>query len=174
MIVELPYESVIIKRCQDGDIDSFELIYRHYEKPMFAFALRLLERDEAQEAIQVSFIKLYQNIGKFRFQAKFSTYLFRILINVCHDLNKKKQKIYAEQIQNPKEAGYLPNSDLKIQLEQAIITLPKRMRECFILFAVEGFKQDEISEILNISIGTVKSHIFRAKQKLKILLADNF
>jgi len=134
LIAELLNETAIIKRCQNGDTKAFELIYRHYEKPMFAFALRILNCDEAQEAVQIAFIKSYQNIGKFRYQAKFSTYLFRILINVCHDLNKDKPAITMEQVQNLKEVGYEPNSDLKIQLEQAFVLLPHRMRECFILF----------------------------------------
>lgn len=72
----------------------------------------------------------------------------------------------------PLSSAQNSNQDLKMQLEEAIQFLPLRMRECFVLFAVEGFKQDEIAEMLSISIGAVKAHIFKAKQKLKILLAD--
>jgi len=172
LIVELNNEKAIVERCQNGDINAFEAIYRHYEKPMYLFALRMLNHDDAREAIQLSLIKLYQNINKYRFQAKFSTYIFKILINVCYDLNKKNKTESLEIVRNEIGSVQEQDSELKAQLEKSILTLPDRMRECFVLFAVEGFKQDEIAEMLSISIGAVKAHIYKAKQKLKILLAD--
>jgi len=67
---------------------------------------------------------------------------------------------------------YQSNSDQKILLEEAIKILPDRMRACFVLFAIEGFKQHEIADILEITIGGVKSNIFHAKTKLKSILKD--
>lgn len=172
MINELLNETTLIRRCQKGDLSAFELIYRHYEKPMYSFALRMHNHDDACEAIQISFIKVYQNMSKFRFQSKFSTYIFKILINACYDVRKKKRTESLDVLQNMNTNNQNHGYELKILLEEAIINLPDRMRECFVLFGIQGFKQDEIAEMLSITIGAVKTHIFKAKQKLKILLAD--
>jgi len=137
------------------------------------FALRMLNSEDAREALQITFIRLHKNIGKYSFLAKFSTYLFKILINVCYDLQKKKSASPLLLTEQHTESGYTRDNELKIQLEDAISNLPERMRECFILFAVEGFKQDEIADMLSISTGAVKSHIFKAKQKLKSELAES-
>ena len=173
MIVELKNERMIVGRCQDGDIKAFELLYNHFEKPMYMFALRMLNSEDAREALQITFIKLHKMIGNYRFQSKLSTYLFKILIHVCYDLQKKKKNSHLQLTEHYAESGYTNDNELKIQLEQAISNLPERMRECFVLFAVEGFKQDEIAEMLAISTGAVKAHIFKAKQKLKTILAES-
>lgn len=172
MIHELQNEKALIKQCQNGDIKAFEDIYHHFKRPLFSYALRILGNTEnARDAVQITFVKLYQKPGYFAFKSKFSSYLFRILINTCYDLTKTR-KMEAWDTLEPLSSAQNSNQDLKMQLEEAIQFLPLRMRECFVLFAVEGFKQDEIAEMLSISIGAVKAHIFKAKQKLKILLAD--
>lgn len=173
MIVELDNEKTIIERCQIGDIRAYEEIYRHFENAMYSYSLRIIhQHHDAQEAVQLAFIKLYQNIGQFHFRSKFSTYLFKILINVCHDLRKQNQRSLTVPIELHADFLREGQSELKIQLENAIQHLPDRMRECFVLFAVEGFSQDKIAEMLSISTGAVKAHIFKARQRLKPLFRD--
>lgn len=70
------------------------------------------------------------------------------------------------------EPVHLSGVDLRLQLEEAILALPERMRACFVLFAVEGFPQKEVAEMLEVSLGTVKAQIFQAKEKLRVLLTD--
>jgi len=133
---------------------------------------RMLGRQEdAEDAVQTAFLKLYRGVKQFQFSAKFSTYLFRIMMNVCFDLMQKrrgKKERAFEEI----EISHAPHVDLRLQLEEAINALPERMRACFVLFAVEEMKQDEIAEILNLSVGTVKAQIFHAKARLRILLSE--
>jgi RNA polymerase sigma-70 factor (ECF subfamily) len=121
--------------------------------------------------VQTVFLKLYRSISQFQFGAKFSTYLFRIMMNVCFDTmqKKKRDKGRAEEVL---EAPCPPRVDLRLELEEAIAALPERMRACFVLFAVEELKQTEIAEILNLKLGTVKAHIFQAKAQLRALLSD--
>jgi RNA polymerase sigma-70 factor (ECF subfamily) len=94
----------------------------------------------------------------------------RILINACHDINRKQNGLL--HILENTDIGRDNNVDLNLTLEKSIQMLPLKMRECFILFAIEGFKQNEISEMLDISEGTVKAHIFQAKAKLREMIKN--
>jgi len=167
---QLKDEKEIIKRCQKGDLNAFEKVYRHYQKPLYFFALRMLgSREDAEDAVQTAVIKLFHGIGRFKFKAKFSSYLMSILVRVCYDMLNQRKKP-AELDDNI--ASCKPGNDLAMDLEKALLLLPLRMRECFILFAVEGYDQQTIAEILDIKKGSVKAHIFQAKQKLRIILSD--
>ncbi len=166
-------DSGIIYRCQNGDLKAFKLIYLHFEQPLLRIALRTLgQQQDAEDAVQMTFTKLYRSIKNFKFSSKFSTYLFRILINICYDMLEKRKKIKTVVLEN-ENPSYQPDEELRIEIEGAISTLPERMRICFVLFAVEEFKQTEIAEILNLTVGAVKSNIFHAKTKLRSFLAQN-
>ncbi|MGH7455977.1 MAG: RNA polymerase sigma factor [bacterium] len=172
LVRELENEHEIIRRCQQGDLRAYETIYRHFEPPLLNLGLRMLGRQEdAEDAVQTAFLKLYRGITQFQFGAKFSTYLFRIMMNVCFDMIQKRQ---SDRRRTPEEpaAHFSPSIELRLQLEEAIAALPERMRACFVLFAVEELKQEEIAEILSLNIGTVKSQIFNAKTRLRALLSD--
>jgi len=170
-IINTPNEQDLVTRCQNGEIKAFRELYDLHGTMLFSIAMRILgKKEDAEDAMQNAFSKLFRSIQQYRFQAKFNSYLVRILINSCYDIIEKRKQPY-EQIE---EVEYSIESypDLKMALEKAISWLPLKMRECFILFAVEGFKQSEISEMLEISEGTVKAHIFQAKVKLKEILKD--
>ena len=153
-------------------MSAYKAIYQHYEQPLLRTALRILgQRQDAEDALQTTFLNLYRGIKNFRFNSKFSTYLFRILINNCFDILKQKKRMNLDTLAeaNP---SYNPEPGVKFQLEKAIEALPPQMRTCFVLFAIEEFKQIEIAEILNLSIGAVKSNIFHAKLRLRAALSN--
>ena len=173
MITALENEIEVLHQCQKGDLRAYEKIYRHFEQPMLRMAQRMLHnQNDAEDAIQVAFMKLYRGIHSYRFNAKFSTYLFRIVMNVCLD-ELKKRKIQTDLTLAESEMSYHPNDDLRMQLEEAIDQLPERMRACFVLFAVEEFPQAEIAEMLGLSIGAVKAQVYHAKVRLRTLLSDS-
>lgn len=164
-------ESHVIKRCQEGELNAFEMVYKHYQKSLYIFAFRMLgNHEDAEDAMQLTFLKLYRAINGFKFKSKFSSYLMRILIHVCYDCVNKRKNDNAEFNENT--VSIKPGNDLVIDLENAILLLPLRMRECFILFAVQGYDQSTIADIMKIEKGSVKSHIFQAKQKLRQILSD--
>jgi len=135
---------------------------------LYSVAYRILgNKEESEDAMQNTFIKLLNSIKDFKFQSKFSSYLTRILINSCYDLIHKRKS--TEEIED--NIFQQNNGDWKLSLEKAISCLPLKMRECFILYAVEGFKQKEIAETMGLSEGTVKAHIFQAKVKLRKILS---
>ena len=145
-------ETELVKQCQRGDLHAFKKLYDRHHQSMVRTAWRILgNQQDAEDAVQTAFIRVFRGIHNFRFHSKFSTWLFQILTNVCFDVIRTQKKHRAENldaVQNSTE----PQTDLKMQLEQAIAELPERMRLCFILFAVEEFKIDEIAEIMDLSV----------------------
>lgn len=173
---ELVDERALVRACQSGDLAALERIYHEHQQTMLALAIRMLgRREDAEDAVQAAIVRLYRGIGRFRFDARLGTYVMRILINVCYDMlaaRKQRQHLPLDPDVMQGAASTQPDTDLRLQLEQAILTLPERMRACFVLFAVEGYPQKEIAEMLEISVGTVKAQIFQAKDKLRALLND--
>ncbi len=169
---ELDNEREVIQRLQAGDLRAYEIVFRHFEQPLLGLGLRMLGRkEEAEDAVQITFIKLHRSLGKFQFGARFSTYLFRIMLNVCFDLLRKRKSERAQEMPE-RDFSYAPGVELRVQLEEAIRQLPERMRACFVMFALEEMKQEDIAAVLDLSVGAVKAQIFHAKQKLRALLAD--
>jgi len=167
-IISSQTEHEIIIRCQQGDIAAFKQIYEQHSIMLYSIALRMLGvKEDAEDALQNCFTRLYKNIKQYKGLSKFSSYLVKILINCCYDiLNKRKRNMF-----DSRESLIMDEqNEWSLSLEKAIGLLPLKMRECFILFAVEGFKQYEISEMLGITEGAVKAHIFQAKKKLRDIL----
>jgi len=155
----------LIQNCQKRDMESFRMLYRHYEKFVFGFCLRMLNnQQDTEDAVQTVFLNLYHGIVNFKFNSRFTTYLMSITRNVCFDmLRQQKRRGEAPDLTEPVSRE---GTDYDHDLLQAISNLPSRTRECFILFAVEQYPQAEIAELLQIKIGTVKALIFQARQKL--------
>lgn len=148
-------------------------MYWHFEQPLLNFGLRMLGRQpDAEDALQTTFLKFYRSVHKFNFESKLSTYLFRIMTNVCLDQLAKRQRRKTEDSLHS-ENIYSPTDELRLQLDDAIRLLPERTRACFVMFAVQDLKQSEIAEILGMKIGTVKAHIFQAKAQLRALMTDS-
>ena len=167
MIGLLKNEKELVINCQTGDLQSFKRIYDHYREPLYRIAFRMTgAKEDTEDILQMTFIKLFRGIKNFRFESKLSTYLYRILINLCYDFTRQKKDNINTTFEEA-DLFYHPQNELQLQLEEAIQFLPYKMRECFILYAIEGFRQEEIAEMLNISVGTVKAHIYGAKRKLK-------
>ena len=166
-------EAEIVQKCQESDLSAFKMIYDRYKQPLLHTAFRMLgQQQDAEDAVQTAFLKLYRGIQKFRYDSKFSSYLFRILLNVCFDmLEKRKNK--SVQLNEKMELSERPKNDLKMRLEDAIGRLPERMRACFVLFAIEDIQQSEIAKILNLTVGGVKSNIYQAKARLRAILSDS-
>lgn len=174
MLPQLENEPEIIRRCQSGDLSAFRPIYDTFSQTFLRVALRLLgNQADAEDAVQGSFLKLYRGIHTFRREAAFGTFFMRILLRACFDLMHQRRRFQTETLtENPGLQVIYPDSDLKLDLQRALTRLPKRMRVCFVLFAVEGLKQEEIAAILKISVGGVKSNIFHAKSNLRRWLAE--
>lgn len=166
-------EDLILERCRAGDLDAYRRIYERYEHPLLRMAWRMLGRpQEAEDAVQDTFLKLYRNIALYRQGAPFSTYLFRILINTCTDTLRKRRHVeYADWDAEKLPAAPETVDSIGPGLTQAVNRLPRRMKACFLLNAVEEFTLRETAEMLDLNIGSVKTHVHRARKKLRDWLA---
>jgi RNA polymerase sigma-70 factor (ECF subfamily) len=160
-------EEAIIEKCKRGDLMAYRMIYERYEQPFLRTAFRMLGRQqEAEDAVQDTFLKLYRGIHHYRSGTRFSSYIFRILINSCYDILRKRSPEVSLDL-NKTEHYHQPSGETRHSIKEAITALPDQMRACFVLFAIEGFKQEEIAEVLGIKVGTVKATVHWAKARLR-------
>ena len=165
-------EEQIIERCRAGGLDAYRQIYDRYGQPLLRTAMRLLGRpQEAEDAVQETFLKAFRGIDGFRGGARFSTYLFQILHNTCMDILRKR-KPAAGDVAEMDVPGVPSSPELAHSLAQAVDGLPGQMKACFVLFAVEQYSHEEVADILGVSVGTVKISIHRARKKLRAWLCS--
>jgi RNA polymerase sigma-70 factor (ECF subfamily) len=167
-------EERMIAMCRQGDLAGYRMVYDRYGGPLLRTALRMLGRlQEAEDAVQETFLRLFRGIKAFRSGARFSTYLFQILTNTCIDTLRKRKPGDAPGVFDPEvESLAAPSShELSHTLAEAVASLPGQMRASFVLYAVEEFTQAEVAGMLGISEGAVKTHVFRARRKLREWLA---
>jgi RNA polymerase sigma-70 factor (ECF subfamily) len=170
-------EEEIISGIRSGNVQLYREIVRRNNQRLYRIALSYgISDDDADEVMQIAYITAYEKLDQFRGEAKFSTWLTKILINECL-MQKRSQKrfsrlnnemsvtIPAGRHQNPEE-NYM-NEQRKEILEKAVNELPDKYRSVFILKEVEGMSIDEASKVLNISKVNVKVRLHRAKSMLK-------
>ncbi len=154
-----------------GDASSFERLYHRHIARVHSLARRMIGPDEADEVAQDVFVRVWEKLGTYRGEAAFGTWLHRVAINVIL-ARRKKLGIQRERYVDGEAAlGRLssnPNcSEGWIDFEAAIVYLPDGAREIFVLHDVEGYKHEEIGTMLDISVGTSKSQLHRARMILR-------
>ncbi len=171
----------LIKQAQKNDEMAFCALIERYEKRIYNIAYKFLRNEhDAQDAAQDAIIKMYTNIRKFSFQSAFSTWMYRVTANTCLDMLRKKkpdtdldefERFAVSKDGNPDRDTI--NRELGENIKAAIRMLPEKYIPIIVLKDMEGLKYEEIAAILNISVGTVKSRISRAREKLRDILVSN-
>lgn len=173
----------LINEVKAGNKEYFSEIIKRYNQKLFRIAAGYgILDDDRDEVLQLSYIAAYEKLNQFRGEAKFSTWLIRILINECLMIKRRKGKtinlseeeivtIPAGNHLNPQEA-YM-TKERKELLESAIEKLPEKYKSVYILKEVEGMSIDEAAETLNISKINVKVRLHRAKNMLKDILSGS-
>ena len=178
----------IVSLCQGGDVDAFEVLVQRHQKRMLNISYRIIGNyDEACEIVQEAFISAYKNIKGFKGEAKFSTWLYAICINLSKNrLRQVRTRLHREpysvgnpiQVANGQIAGDPPSSDpspldrleerdIQQKVQGCINALDAEFKEVLILRDIQGFSYDEISDMLKIPEGTVKSRLFRAREGIR-------
>lgn len=159
--------SRVIEKCLEGDIKAQFQLYKQYSKAMYNVAIRLLDNKmDAEDILQESFIAAFQKMGELKNPEAFGSWLKRIVINKSISQLRKK-KIEFEELDDyrigadPEEEEGLPDID-PAMVHQAIKELPDKGRAVLVLRALEGYRHQEISEILQISVSTSKTQYSRA------------
>ena len=163
----------LIGRAQNGEVDAFELIYNEHSGRVFALCLRLMGGDQtaAAELMQDVFIRAWKNLGKFRGESAFSSWLHRLAVNAMLENARgdKRRTARVLPMEDTSQLGALSPTDspeLRMDLENAIARLPAGARTAFVLHDIEGYRHQEIAEQLGIAVGTVKAQLHRAHKLL--------
>ena len=131
---------------------------------------------DAEDAVQETFLKVIRGAASFRGSARFSTWVYRILLNACYDAGRRRRRrpeggeavdASGARLDLPAPGG---DHRLRLELEDSVARLPERPRAVFLLSAVEGFTHPEIGEILGIPEGTSRALLFEARRELQRLL----
>jgi RNA polymerase sigma-70 factor (ECF subfamily) len=166
----------IIRRFLEGDNAVFQiLVRRHKEKVRNIIYITMNNSALVDDIAQDVFITVYRNLKHFRFESQFTTWLYRITVNRCKDYLRKMnvRKIFFPVEDGIEVSDYstpVENNDISKIVMDAISKLPIKLRMPLIMKDIEGFSYQEISESLNCEMGTVKSRIFRGREKLKEIL----
>lgn len=176
----------LIKKAQKGDVRAFEQVVEQYYIKIYNIALGYMGNPtDAEDAAQNSLIKIHHALGSFRFKSKFSTWVYRITVNTCTDLLRKKKataSVSSEELgesdlgidQNTPESSAMKQEAVSI-LRKAVASLKEEHRTVIILRDINGFSYEEIAKLTGCSVGTVKSRINRARSSLKdALIADGY
>lgn len=175
-ILTLEDDFAIIKRFIDGDKSAFRiLVKRHKEKVRNIIYLTMNNSALVDDIAQEVFINVYNNLKYFRFDSQFTTWLYRITVNRCKDYLRKMnvRKIFSPLEEGAEVADFtapVENNDVSNIVMDAISKLPVKLRVPLLLKDIEGFSYQEISETLKCEMGTVKSRIFRGRERLREIL----
>ncbi len=176
--------AVEINKIVQGDQGAFRVLYNQYSAAMYNTCLRMLGHEEdATDALQETFIKVYQNIGKLENETLLAAWIKRICVNTCLQFLEKKKKIRWEDIDNASvllnmndESDVVDEEDHQHnmqKIQEAILQLPEKYRVVLTMYAVEDYSHDEIGKTLGIATATSRSQYMRAKQKLYEILKKN-
>lgn len=154
-----------------GDVSAFERLYRRHVARVFSLSRRMIGPELAEEVTQDVFVRVWEKLGSFRGDAAFGTWLHRVAINVILGRRKKLairrerfvdgEKVFLALSTSPKRV------EIGVDFEAALAYLPDGARQVFVLHDVEGYKHEEIAELMGISAGTSKSQLHRARMILR-------
>lgn len=171
----------LVRRARDGDFRAFEELFERHRTMVFRYAYQMVpRRDDAEDITQEAFVRAYQNLARYRDEAKFTTWLLRIVTNLCTDQARMSTRRTA--LEQQEATGALtwmtegetedPVENLEqdrrvIALRKALKALPEHHRNVIILRDIEEREYPEISQILGCSIGGAKLRVLRARRALK-------
>jgi RNA polymerase sigma-70 factor (ECF subfamily) len=170
----MPVDDVVL--ATQGDTAAFERVYRAHLPRIFNLARRMAGPDAAEELTQDVFVRAWQKLALFRGESSFATWLHRLAVNVIIErfrtLGTARERFLADgaPVLEITPAVSTKHLDLSMDLQVAIAQLPHGARTVFVLHDVEGYRHEEIGELLGISTGTSKSQLHRARQTLRGLL----
>jgi RNA polymerase sigma-70 factor, ECF subfamily len=173
-----PLDEDLVAAFQGGDVAAFDTLVRRWERKIQGAIYRILRSDEeARDVCQETFLKAFRGLGNFRGQAKFSSWLYQIALNLCRDrMRRKKGRTWVsldevgaiEAVErSPSVLELVESGDLSRRVSAAVATLPDEQREVLILKEYEGMTFPEIAGILGIPVSTVKTRLYRGLTHLR-------
>jgi RNA polymerase sigma-70 factor (ECF subfamily) len=175
-----PDDASLVRAAQRGDQDAFGILVSRHAPSVLSVTTRMLgAAADAEDVAQEAFVAAYKALSGFQFEAKFSTWLYRIAVNKCKD-TLRARRAWTVSLDAPEDEGgvgwepvdeetphwALEQSQLASELDQGIQALPPHYRESFVLRHVEGLDYDEMSAILGVHRDTLKMRVYKARNLL--------
>jgi RNA polymerase sigma-70 factor (ECF subfamily) len=170
------HERELVERCRSGDEHAFQQLVDRYKDLVFAMIARTVQdRSRAEDLAQDVFLRIHRGLPYFRGEARLSTWIYRIVANVClqdHGRTPKTSPIDDERLAQAVSVVDRQFTDLEVRdrLEKAIARLPAHYRLLIAAHYLRGVQYEELAEALQLPLGTVKTQLYRAKQQLRRLL----
>jgi RNA polymerase sigma-70 factor, ECF subfamily len=183
--MELDSDLALVQRARDGDYEAFEQLFDRHRQLVYRFAYQMVhKRDDAEDIVQEAFVRAYQNLHKYRDEAKFTTWLLRIVTNLCTDqarMSTRRQALEQQEaagsltwmtsIEGPDPIANLEQDRRVAALRKALNALPAHHRSVIILRDLEERDYSEIAEVLNCTVGGAKLRVLRARRALRDRIA---
>ena len=168
-------DNELVKLARTGDGGAIRTLYQRHARRVFAVVRRMAGDDAlAEDWAQEAWVRVIRALPTFRGESQFSTWLHRIAVNsALHGRRSRERKAGRETVMDDSYAARPTGGDalLKLKLEQAMDRLPEGMRRVLVLHDVEGYTHEEIGEMLGVNPGTCKSQLFKARARMRSLLA---
>jgi RNA polymerase sigma-70 factor (ECF subfamily) len=183
--LELDTDAALVRRARNGEFSAYETLFERYRALVYRFAYQMVpRRDDAEDIVQEAFVRAYQNLDKYRDEAKFTTWLLRIVTNLCTDQARMHNRRQALEQQEAKGAlswmtegewddpvQNLEADRRKEALRRALSALPTHHRSVIVLRDIEEREYSDIAEILGCTVGGAKLRVLRARRALKDRIA---
>lgn len=163
----------LIDRYLTGDIDAFSELVSAHEDRVFGICIRMLRnRDAALDATQDTFLTVFRKADRYRAQAAFSTWLYRVTVNTCYDHLRREKRKKADQLPESYDPVDVQAGDpfhaveVRPEIEEALAGLSVEFRAAVVLVDLQGMSLEQASDTLEVPTGTIKSRLFRARKQL--------
>ncbi len=172
-------ERELVDRCRTGDDAAFGELVSRYKDLVYGMVHRMVgDRDQADDLAQEVFLKIHRGLPYFRGDARLSTWIYRIVANVCFQVRARRPADISLEPGSPDRRRIDPGApdaafaglELRDRLEKAIAQLPDNYRMLIAAHYLKGVQYEALAEALDLPIGTVKTHLYRAKRRLRELM----
>lgn len=184
-LMDLDSDNALVKRAREGDFTAFERLFERHRQLVYRFAYQMTpRRDDAEDIVQEAFVRAYQNLNKYRDEAKFTTWLLRIVTNLCTDMARMSSRrqaleqqeatgslLWMTQGETEDPVDNLNQESRSIALRKALQALPEHHRTVIILRDLEEREYSDIAQILGCTMGGAKLRVLRARRALKDRIA---
>jgi RNA polymerase sigma-70 factor (ECF subfamily) len=171
-------DGTLARRAQRGDQEAFAILVTRHQRYVYNLAYRLLrDPQEAEDLAQEAFLRAWRGMDGFRGDSKFTTWLYRIVTNLCYNrlpkLRRQLEETDAEGLEAypspsaPDPPALVEAAERRAFLHRQIASLPEKYRLVITLFYLQELSYEEIAGVLDLPLGTVKTHLFRARERLQ-------
>lgn len=167
-------ERELVARCQRGDDSAFAELVDRFKNLVYAMIYRMMsDRTQVEDLAQEVFLKVHRGLPYFRGEARLSTWIYRIVANVCVQARSGRRPMTSSRdVAEPASAdGSFADLELRDRIEKAMAKLPENYRFLIAAHYLKGVQYEALAESLSIPLGTVKTHLFRAKRQLRELMS---